>query len=159
MEQNNQTSSRHTKKIVMSIAIFIIILVAGMGIGMTVMGDNASFFVSIVGDDETDYTLPLDEFLVNITSDTSSRPAIVRMDVAISSQHNEAPYIIETNMAKIRDAIIYVITNQTTETLLDSDDGVFILKQKMTSRINDVLDQSDQNIIDDVYITNILIQK
>lgn len=160
MAQNNpeKKKKKTVTKLVTVIAVSIIVLVVGMGIGITVFGESGeesllSRFSS--EDEEKEYSIPLNEFLVNISSETARSKAIVRMEMTVTSMDDEAENIISQDIAKVRDAVIHVIANQTDATILEEEEGDFIIKDLIRDRINQSL---NQELIEDVYITNILIQ-
>lgn len=160
MAQNNteQKKKRTVTKLVTIILVSIIVLVAGMGIGITVFGESeeGSFLARFSSEDEeTEYAIPLNEFLVNISGESSRSKAIVRMEMTVTSMNDEAEDIISHEIAKVRDAVIHVIANQTDATILEEEEGNFIIKDLIRDRINQSLDQT---LVEEVYITNILIQ-
>lgn len=158
-QNNNGTKKRNTvTKIVTMIVVAVIVLVVGMGIGMTVFGESGddTFMSRFTSEEtETEHTVALDEFLVNISGESTRSKAIVRMELTVTSMNEEAEDIINQDIAKVRDAVIHVVAGQTDATILEEDEGEFIIKDLIRERINQSL---NQDLIEDVYVTNILIQ-
>lgn len=145
-------------KIVIGIVIAVVILVLGMGIGMTVFGEpgDESFLSRFTSEEvEQEHTVDLSEFLVNISGESTRSKAIVRMEITVTSMDSEVEDIIHQDIAKVRDAVIHVVAGQTDATILEEEEGEFMIKDLMKDRINQSL---EQELIEDVYITNILIQ-
>lgn len=160
MAQNKEEAKKRStvKKMLVVIVTAVIVLVAGMGIGITVFGETGedsimSRFTS--EDEEKEHAVALSEFLVNISGESSRSKAIVRMEITVTSMNAEAEGIINQEIAKVRDAVIHVVAAQTDATILEEDEGDFIIKDSIKDRINHAL---NQELIEDVYITNILIQ-
>ena len=132
-----------------------------MGIGVFLFGEpsDSSLFSRIMPSSEaqaTDMAIPLDEFLVNVQGETARSQSIVRLEVTVTSTDNNAADRITRDMAKVRDAVIYVVSNQTTSTIMEEKDGDFLIKGRIKERINESL---ETELIEDVYVTNVLIQK
>lgn len=145
-------------KIVIGIVIAVVVLVLGMGIGMTVFGEpgDGTFLSRFTAEKtEQEHAVELNEFLVNIKGESTRSKAIVRMEITVTSMDDEIEGIINQDIAKVRDAVIHVVSDQTDETILEEENGEFIIKDLMRDRINQAL---DQEIIKDVYVTNVLIQ-
>ncbi|MCC5890867.1 MAG: flagellar basal body-associated FliL family protein [Alkalibacterium sp.] len=160
MAQNKEETQkrRSVAKILTVIIAATIVLVAGMGIGITVFGETGeesllSRFTS--EDTETEHAIALNEFLVNISGESTRSKAIVRMEITVTSMDDGAEEIINQEIAKVRDAVIHVVAGQTDATILEEDEGDFIIKDKIRDRINHSL---NQDLIEEVYVTNILIQ-
>ena len=63
--------------------------------------------------------------------------------------------MIGKEIAKVRDAIIHVVSNENIDTLLKREDNSFVIKNDLKNRINEAF---GKDIIHEVYITNILTQ-
>lgn len=161
MAQNNEYEKKKTVRlIVIGIVAAVIVLVTGMGAGVLLFGEpseTSRLARVIASDDEhaTEITIPLDEFLVNVQGESARRQSIARMEITVTTLDDEAADIIASDIAKVRDAVIHVVSNQTTSTIMEENDGDFVIKDQIKDRINQSL---GDELIENVYITNILIQ-
>lgn len=162
MAQNNE---KETKKkisgLILAVVAGIIVLVAGMGIGITVFGSPAeeSFLTRFTSNTEveaSEVSIPLDEFIVNVYGETARSQALVRMELTLTSYDDQAKEIVDEEIAKIRDAVIHVTASLSVESILEEEEGEFVIKDMIKDRINRSL---EQDLIEDVYVTNILIQR
>ncbi|GAB2322471.1 hypothetical protein IRB23M11_00880 [Alkalibacterium sp. m-11] len=162
MAQNSeQSKKKKVRNLVIGIVAGVIVLVAGMGIGITVFGEPGeeslmSRFRSLNEAQATEIAIPLDEFIVNVKGETARSQPIVRMEITVTSMDDDASEIIATDIAKVRDAVIHVVSSQSVSTIMEEKDGEFIIKDQIKDRINQSF---DNELIEDVYVTNILIQK
>lgn len=162
MAQNNENEKKKKARgIVIGIVAAVIVLVVGMGIGITVFGNPGetsllSRFRSLNEAQATEIAIPLDEFIVNVKGETARSQSIVRMEITVTSMDDDASEIIATDIAKVRDAVIHVVSSQSVSTIMEEKDGEFIVKDQIKDRINQSL---GNELIEDVYVTNILIQK
>lgn len=92
---------------------------------------------------------------MNLGTDGSSRSQFVKLELSLLSNHEEAQEIIETNIAQVRDSVIHVVHKKTRVDLFAEIDGSFAMKEELKTRINESL---GQEIVDEVFITNILMQ-
>lgn len=99
-------------------------------------------------------TIPLDEFVLNLEP-TSNVNRYVRMEISLSTTHEDGVTEINENLEKIRDKIIHTMSKQTAEAIFDDENGTFVLKDLLKKSINDVF---DEELINEVYITNIVMQ-
>lgn len=162
MAQNNEKEKKKTIRIiVLGIVAAVIVLVAGMGVGVALFGNPSetpllSRFTSSDDAQATEIAIPLDEFLVNVQSETARSQAIIRMEITVTSVDDDASEIIANDIAKVRDAVLHVVSSHSASTIMEEKDGAFIVKDQIKDRINQSM---GEDLIDDVYVTNILIQK
>ena len=162
MAQNSEIEkNKIVRNIVIGIVAAVIVLVSGMGLGVLLFGEpgDSSLLSRIIPSSEvqaTEMAIPLDEFLVNVQGETARSQSIVRLEVTVTSTDNNASDRITRDMAKVRDAVIYVVSNQTTSTIMEEKDGDFLIKDQIKEHINESL---ETELIEDVYVTNVLIQK
>nr|WP_279633274.1 flagellar basal body-associated FliL family protein [Marinilactibacillus kalidii] len=97
----------------------------------------------------------MEEFLINVEDENGQNTAMVKLEVAVSSYEEDAELLINEDIAKVRDSVIYVVSNESIDSLLKREDDSFVLKQQITDRINQSF---GKDIISEVYITNILTQ-
>lgn len=161
VQNSEQSKKKKGRNLVIGIVSGVIILVAGMGIGITVFGNSGeeslmSRFKTSNEAQATEIAIPLDEFIVNVKGETARSQSIVRMEITVTSMDDDASEIIATDIAKVRDAVIHVVSSQSVSTIMEEKDGEFIVKDQIKDRINQSL---GNELIEDVYVTNILIQK
>ena len=129
MAQNNEKESKKkVTKIVIAIVAAVVVLVVGMGIGITVFGspNEESFisrFTSKAEAEASEISIPLEEFLVNVNSDSSRSQAMVRMEITVTSLNEDAADLITEDIAKVRDAVIHVISSQSADSMLEEVEG------------------------------------
>ncbi|EXJ22393.1 hypothetical protein ADIAL_1979 [Alkalibacterium sp. AK22] len=164
-----QTNDREKKKKVGKILTFIllggVLIVLGIGLGVTVfdtdsnadadtnLWDRFSFNAEA---EAAETAIPLEEFLVNVKGDSSRGHAIVRMEITVTSFDDQAKDVIAEDIAKVRDAVIHVVSGHSTQTILEEAEGEFIIKDEIRDRINRSL---EEDLIEEVFVTNILIQR
>ncbi|PRY77512.1 flagellar basal body-associated FliL family protein [Alkalibacterium olivapovliticus] len=162
MAQNEEKGkNKKATKVAIAIVLAVVVLVVGMGIGITVFGSpNEESFLSRFTEkaeaEASEISIPLEEFLVNVNGDTSRSQAIVRMQLTLTSLDEDAAELITEDIAKVRDAVIHVISSQSADSILEETDGEFSIKDKIRERINQSL---SEELIEDVFVTDILIQR
>ena len=162
MAQNNEPEKKKTVRIiVIGIVVAVIVLVVGMGAGVLLFGEpsETSRLARVISSDDepaTEIAIPLDEFIVNVKGETARRQSIVRMEITVTSLDDAAADIIASDIARVRDAVIHVVSRQSVSTIMEEKDGEFIVKDQIKDRINQSL---GDELIENVYITNILVQK
>ena len=137
----------------------ILLLFAGIGIGAFVLSDKegGSFLSRFTSEAEASETsIPLEEFLINLGSDSKKSAPVVKMELTITTLIDDPEEVITKDIAKVRDAVIHVVSNKNVESIYNEKEGHFLIKDDIKARINQEL---NEEIIDDVYITNILLQK
>lgn len=164
MAQNSmetKTSKKSSWKIILAIILVLLLLIAGVVLGRTVFSDsveddNSSGFFGNGESAPIETQIELEQFLVNISGDSSNRNSIVRMDLTLSSLAENGEAIISENIAKIRDAVIHVVSAHSPETIFEkTDTDQFLIKEELITRINQAL---DEEIIEEVFITDIIMQ-
>lgn len=164
MAQNDETKPKKKKKkigIIIAVLAGILVLVSGVVIGVTVFANPSedSFISRLTTKSEveaSDISIPLEEFLINVKGETANSQALVKMQITVTSLNDEATEVITEDIAKVRDAVIHVITSQSVDSILEEEDGEFLIKDKIKDRINESL---TENLIEDVFVTDILIQR
>lgn len=161
MAQKNEPEKKKKKgpKIIIIAALVVLLLFAGVGIGAFVLSDKeeGSFFSRFTSEAEASETfIPLEEFLINLKSESKNSEPVIKMELTITSMIEDAEEVITKDIAKVRDAVIHVVSNKNVESIYNEEEGHFLIKEDIKARINQEL---DEEIIEDVYITNILLQK
>lgn len=147
MAQNDSTNRRG--RLFLLILIPIVLLIGGGATYLVLTSEDG--FLSIGGVQEPEEVhIPLEEFLVNIEGNS-----LVRMEMTVSSYDENAEERIGEEIAKVRDAVIHVLSNRPASDFYEEEEGEFILKHEIKDRINQSL---GEEVVDDVFITNILMQ-
>lgn len=138
--------------------IFIIPLLVAIGVVAGTYFANAE--TPLIGESKAEdepiqeQTVLLEEFVLNLEPGNNTG-RFVRLEVALSTTQEEGLETIESNLDKIRDVIIHTVGMQTIDELFSDQNGTLALKTLLKKSINDTL---DEEIIYDVYITNIVMQ-
>ncbi|MDZ7835776.1 MAG: flagellar basal body-associated FliL family protein [Alkalibacterium sp.] len=161
MAQKNETQKpkKRVSKLVIIAGVIGLLLVAGIGIGGFLFAgpDGETFYSRFTSEAEaSESAIPLEEFLINLQSNDSRNEPVVRMELTVTSLNEEAPEIVGAEIAKVRDAVIHTVSSQSAESLFNEEEGQFIIKDEIKVKINQAL---NAEIVEDVYITNILLQK
>lgn len=162
MAQNEEkVKNKKVSKLIMAIVLAVVVLVTGMGIGVTAFGSPSeesvlSRFTARAEAEATEISIPLEEFLINVNGDSPRSQAIVRMQITVTSLNEDAAELITEDIAKVRDAVIHVISSQSADSILEESDGEFSIKDKIRDRINHSL---SEELIEEVFVTDILIQR
>lgn len=159
-QKSEKSSGKKTgTKLLLISGVVLLLLFAGIGIGgFLFSGSGEESFISRFTEEAeaTETAVPLEEFLVNLNSESPRNSPIVRMVITVTSLNEDANEIITADIAKVRDAVIHSVSNQSAETIYNEEEGHFLIKNDIKDRINQAL---EEDIIEDVYITDILLQK
>ena len=98
--------------------------------------------------------LPLEEFIIN-SKDDEGTDRLVVLELSLASDHADAEERFATHLSQIRESVIYVVSGETTDALLERESDEFVLTNNLKARINNV---TDDEWVDNVYILNIVIQ-
>ena len=98
--------------------------------------------------------LPLEEFIINSKDDTGAN-RLVALELSLASDHADAEEMFATHLSQIRESVIYVVSSETTDALLERESDAFVLTNNLKARINNI---TDDELVDNVYILNIVIQ-
>ncbi|WFA07889.1 flagellar basal body-associated FliL family protein [Tissierella sp. Yu-01] len=136
------------------IALLVMILLLTAAILVFVVADNPmGNIVEVFQSNGDEYTVPLEEFVVNLKQEGSIRHYIkVTMALMFTNEDNGA--IIEANVSKIRDVIISTLRSKT-YTEVSDDDQTTNLKAELVKNINETL---KSEIVEGVFITDVIIQ-
>lgn len=99
-------------------------------------------------------TVTLEEFLLNLES-PKNKHNYIRLQVSLSSRLEGGEDRINENLDKIRDNLIHTVSRLTVEDVYNDEVGTQKLKEILKKSLNDLFEDP---IIDDVYITNIVVQ-
>ncbi|WP_161878907.1 flagellar basal body-associated FliL family protein [Alkalibacterium sp. MB6] len=149
----------------LKVAIIVLLLLTMLGTGVALGGlffanqtEGAPSFLSRFSREEevVEVTVPLEEFLINLRGESQRGQPIIKMELSLTSLNEGSAEIIGSKLAKVRDAVIHVVSSQSADTILEEADGQFVIKDEIKNRINQSL---GEEIIEDVFFTNILIQR
>lgn len=101
-----------------------------------------------------DVQVPLDEFLVN-SQNAEGRDHMVRLEIALSSKQPGIEDYLTENNAKVREDVIYVLSQETTDALVKTESDTFAVAETIKTRLNATL---GDDVISGVYVTDLLIQ-
>lgn len=152
--KSEKTKQGTNKTLLLAIIVVPLLVALGVVAGHYFTSSDQAEEDTVFAKEEEEVTVPLEEFLVNVNS-SSGRSRYVRMEISLSSSEEDAEETINNNLAKVRDAVIYTLYSQTTESVFEEKDGSFALKQLLKERINETL---GKEVIKEVYITNIVMQ-
>lgn len=96
----------------------------------------------------------MEEFLLNLESPKNNHNYI-RLQVSLSSRLEGGEERINENLDKIRDNLIHTVSRLTVEDVYNDELGTQRLKELLKNSLNDLFEDP---VIDDVYITNIVVQ-
>lgn len=143
---------RNIDKIVI-IALLAAILILVIGIGFLLVSDQQMPDFATIFKSNGEYTIPLEEFIVNLKSDGTTN-SYLKIKLALMYTDEKHGNEINVNMSKIRDSVIANLREKTPSDLL-SDESILALKTSIREDINDVVKLV---AIQDVYITDIIVQ-
>lgn len=151
---SNQKKNGLNKNILLLVILVPLLVVVGMFAGYYILspGDQGD---GVKAEEELDEeaVVPFEEFLVNLNPSSNTND-YVRMTIALGTKHERGEEIIETNLEKIRDAVIYTTNRQTRDTLYDEKGGL-VLKGTLVEEINEVL---GLEVVSNVYVTEFIVQ-
>lgn len=151
------TESQKSKGISVSrIAIILLlslILLLTAAILFFVISDNQVEGIMQVFKSDGEYTMALDEFIVNLKPEGSIRHYL-KVSLALMYTDEDQGVVMESSINKIRDSIITSIRTRSYEEILE-DAEAKIFKEDVKNSINDTL---GQEAIKDIYITDFIIQ-
>ena len=150
----NQKKNGLNKNILLLVILVLLLVVLGMFAGYYILspgdqGDGVKEEEELV----EEAVVPFDEFLVNLNPSSNTND-YVRMTIALGTKHERGEEIFETNLEKIRDAVIYTTNRQTRDTLYD-ERGRLVLKGTLVEEINEVL---GLEVVSNVYVTEFIVQ-
>ncbi|SFH51379.1 flagellar basal body-associated FliL family protein [Pisciglobus halotolerans] len=154
MKESGKTDNKLKK--ILIVVIILLVLSVGSLLGIGLKSGKAKEMVEAAMNPEVETTVPLEEFLVNLDEDKAVGSQYLKIELSVYSMDKEAEKLLTENAAQVRDAVITVLHSQTPETIFKKDQsGSLIVKHEIVEKINDVLEQP---IVQDVYITNIVVQ-
>ena len=150
-----EVKEKNNKQKILMIVLVPVLIVAGVVLGMVVSSKRSEQPLIVFAEKKADVTIPLEEFLINLNPNESKREKFVKMSISLHSTEKKADEVIAQNIAQVRDAVVYVVHKKTEESLFEEKEEAFAMKDELMNRINESLGSS---LIDEVYITDILMQ-
>ena len=138
---------------VIIIALLTVILILVLGIGYLLILNQQIPEISTIFKSNGEYTIPLDEFVVNLKSETSVN-SYLRISIALMYTDEKYGDEINTSINKIREVVITNLREKTASDFLN-DDVVTNLKSDIKGDINSFLNVAE---VEDIFITDIIVQ-
>lgn len=157
MEREGQLSKKQNGPRIILIAIIIVALMIGGGtMGALITTGKAKEWLASLNKEEVESILiPQEEFLVNLKSDDGSLDDFLKIEMSVETTDEDNEAVLIEKTAIVRDAIISVLRNKSTDTIFDEADGSLVIKQEIISKINQNL---GSDVASELYITNIVMQ-
>lgn len=153
----NETSKPKNKLKPILIAV-VILLVSTIGtlLGIGFSTGKIQEVTATMFDSSEEITVPLDQFLVNLTPGESNRDQYLQIELSIFSAQKDAEATLTERMPQVRDAVITVLRNKTSDSLYaTTEDGTLVIKNEIKEKINQEIGTS---LVSDIYITNVVTQ-
>lgn len=150
-----------SKKLIIIVAVVVLLVVVGgvgafLALGGSGQGDEdgeEDFEEDVEEDEEMDAPaaiLPLETFIVNLQVKGSFLKSTVQLEFA----EPELPPTVESDVPKIRDAIIRVLSGKSSADILTVE-GKERLREELRDTVNDAIGAED---VTQVYFTEFIIQ-
>lgn len=148
-----ETKEKRSLDRILIVVLLAVILFLLVGIGYLLLLDKEMPDLTTIFKSNGEYTIPLDEFVVNLKS---NKPVNNYARLSIALMYTDESYGNElvNNMSKIRDLVITNLRNRTAEDLLNEES----ISQLKSSIKEDVNKSFEESMIEDIYITNIIVQ-
>jgi len=134
------------------IALLAAILIIVLAIGYLVVSDK-NITIPNIFESDGEYTYVLDEFVVNLKSEDNSS-SYLKIKIALMFTDEKDGEDLDSNVNKIRDIVISNLRARTAKELMENQ-SVELLKEDIKEDINTSLNKM---IVQDVYITDIIVQ-
>ena len=155
MEKETSKSGNKLKPILI-VVVILLVLTIGTLLGIGFSTGKIQEVTATMFDSSEEVTVPLEQFLVNLTPGESNKNQYLQIELSIYSSQKEAEATITERTAQIRDAVITVLRDKTADSLYSTtDEGTLALKNELKDNINKVV---GTELVNEVYITNIVTQ-
>jgi flagellar basal body-associated protein FliL len=153
---NEELKVKNTRsRIIIVILLVLILLMLAATLFIVIQNTNVDAkgleIGAIFGKESSEYTIPLDEFVVNLKQEGNTRH-YMRVSLALMYTEEDNGTLIESNLNKIRDVVISTLRSKTYSDVIDDDKA---LKKTLVKNINQAL---EGEIVEGVYITDVIIQ-
>ena len=154
VKDTEETKSK--KQWLLPVIVMVSTLIVGGVITLGFTSGKVQAFVKNLSEEKiVETTVPLDEFLINLTPETGKKEQFLKIELSVYSTEKDSQEVIVAKIPQIRNAIINVLRKQTAETVFGDDQELITLKQELISQTNKSLGKP---VIDDIFITNIIMQ-
>lgn len=155
MEAEKGKATKGKKRWLWIIIILVAILIgAVVSFGFT-SGKAQEIMSDLSKKEIVETTIPLEEFLINLDSGTSVKKNFLKIELSLHSSKEGAEELLNANVAQIRDSVIAVLRKKTEDTVFKEEDNKLLIKQELIEAINTKI---GEDIVDDIFITNIVTQ-
>lgn len=153
----NETSKPKNKlKPILIAVVILLVLTIGTLLGIGFSTGKIQEVTATMFDSSEEITVPLDQFLVNLTPGESNRDQYLQIELSIFSAQKDAEATLTERMPQVRDAVITVLRNKTSDSLYaTTEDGTLVIKNEIKEKINQEIGTS---LVNDIYITNVVTQ-
>jgi len=155
MESEKTKTTKGNKKWIWIVIVFLAIAIGGVvSFGFT-SGKAQAIISDLFKEEVVETTVPLEEFLINLDSGTSVKKNFLKIELSLHSSKEGAEEILTANVAQIRDSVISVLRKKTEDTVFKEEDTKLLIKKELIEAINTKI---DEDLVDDIFITNIVTQ-
>lgn len=155
MESGKTKTTKGKKKWIWIVIVFLAIAIGGVvSFGFT-SGKAQAIISDLSKEEVVETTVPLDEFLINLDSGTSVKKNFLKIELSLHSSKEGAEEKLSANVAQIRDSVISVLRKKTEDTVFKEEESTLVIKKELIGAINNKL---DEDIVDNIFITNIVTQ-
>lgn len=148
-----QVNKRSNNFKVAIIILLVLVIALLTFIGYFTIFRDGDELASIFSSTDEEYTVLLEEFLVNLKTEDDGRNYL-KTEIAVMFTEKSQEDYINTNMHKIRDTIINHLRILTSDDILNGENTTN-LKSSLTESINATL---GEDIIKDIYFSDLIIQ-
>lgn len=144
---------RKSKSKLIIIILLVFLLTLSAIIFFLVLDDNQVSQIKQMFQSNGEYTILLDEFVVNLKSESVLKH-FLKVKITLMYTDEKQGENIGSNVSKIRDIILSNLRAETYEDLLNLDNTIN-LKKDILNNLNIAL---GEDVIKDIYITDLIIQ-
>ena len=155
MEKEPSKSGNKLKPILIVVVILLVLTIGTLlGIGFTT--GKIQEVTATVFDSSEEVTVPLEQFLVNLTPGKTNNDQYLQIELSIYSSQKDAEKTLTERTPQVRDAVITVLKDKTADSLYAAtEEGKLVIKDELRNKINKEI---GTEIVNEIYITNIVTQ-
>lgn len=155
MAKSEANSEAKPKRLISIIIIVLLVILIGLilAVGYYMLGGNVDVFKSKEAKPKEEYTVLLDEFVLNLRPENNVKN-YVKVTVALMCTDEDDVEIIDANVNKLRDVIIADLRDKTAAQILDNK-NITNIKTEMVANLNAAL---NRDMISGIYFTNLVVQ-
>lgn len=149
------SSETKSKRLVAIIIIVLLLMLIGLvsAIGYYMVGGDLDVFGSKEAKPKEEYTVLLDEFVLNLRPENNVKNYI-KVRVALMCTNEEDVKVVDANVNKLRDVIIADLREKTATEILDNG-NISNIKTEMVTNLNEAL---NRDMINGVYFIDLVVQ-